>query len=199
MNTLAQDAGFNDRIHAASSSASRADEQTFTLRETVLKSVVAHTVTYLSVGWLALIWLGYGQWFAESKLHCFMRPVSDQLVMAGPLFQPLRGALFGLVFYVLRSSSLSRKRGWLIMWMVLVVLGILNTFGPTPGSIEGLVYTTLTWRDHLRGLPEVVLQSLLLSLTVFYWLRTSRPRWWNRTLGTTFIAAICLPLLGLLA
>jgi hypothetical protein len=167
--------------------------------ETVVKSAVAHTVTYFAVGWAASSWLDYGSWFAESTLSCFMRPVTDSWVMAGPLFQPLRGALFGAVFYTFAEATLRRDRGWLALWWLLVVLGVLNTFGPAPGSIEGLVYTTLSWSEHLRGLPEVVVQSLLLSLTVFHWLRARRPRRWNWALGTAFGVAVALPTLGLLA
>ena len=186
--------------HSATSQQASHDEPShYSLRETVLKSAVAHTVSYFLVGWLASSWLDYGQWFAESRLHCFMRPISDPMVMAGPLFQPLRGALFGAVFYGIRASGLRSSRGWLTMWLLLVALGIVNTFGPTAGSIEGVVFTTLSWSDHVRGLPEVVLQSLLLSLLVFYWLRAPQTRWWNRTLGAAFVASIALPILGLLA
>jgi hypothetical protein len=32
-----------------------------------------------------------------------MRPMTDPLVIAGPLFQPLRGLVFALVFYPLRD------------------------------------------------------------------------------------------------
>jgi hypothetical protein len=80
-------------------------------RAIVLKSVVAHTVTYFAIGWLASSWLEYGRWFAESRLHCFMRPISDPMVMAGPLFRPLRGALFGAVFYGLRELCFRSARG----------------------------------------------------------------------------------------
>ena len=94
--------------------------------------------------------------------------------MAGPLFQPIRGILFGIVFYLLRESFFGKKNGWLVMWVVLVIVGIFNTFGPTPGSVEGLIYTIFPLSVHLRGLPEVLLQSFFLSLILYYWLTTHR-------------------------
>jgi hypothetical protein len=118
--------------------------------------------------------------------------------MAGPLFQPVRGLLFGVVFYLLREPLFGRRRGWLVLWVTLVVLGILGTFGPTPGSLEGLVYTVLPPWLHLRGLPEVLLQSLFLSLLVSYWVNHPDKRWLDRVLGTAFVLALLLPSLGLM-
>ena len=48
------------------------------------------------------------------------------------------------------------------MWAMLVVVGILGTFGPTPGSLEGIFFTVFPLSDHFRGLPEVLLQAFFL-------------------------------------
>jgi len=40
------------------------------------------------------------------------------------------------------------------MWLTLVVLGILGTFGPAPGSLEGMFFTIFPLWVHLRGLPK---------------------------------------------
>jgi len=166
------------------------------LRALVIRSAITHTVTYSIMGWLAMSLFDYAAWFSQSGLGATMRPVTHPMVMAGPLVQPLRGALFGCVFYWLRDVFFARERGWVSMWLVLLVLGIVNVFGPAPGSIEGLVYTRLSIADHLRGLPEVVLQSLLLSLGVFYWATRGGKRWaW--TMGIVFAITIALPILGL--
>ena len=85
-----------------------------------------------------------------------MRPTTDPMVMAGPLFQPIRGLVFALVFYPLREILFTKKNGWLIMWWILVALGILSTFGPAPGSIEGMIYTVIPLRSQLTGWLEVV-------------------------------------------
>ncbi len=92
--------------------------------------------------------------------------MSDPMIMAGPLFQPIRGVVFALVIYPLRDVVFSRRRGWLLLFWELVALGVVSTFGPTPGSLEGLVYTVIPVRDQLAGYLEVVPQALLLAYGV---------------------------------
>ena len=101
------------------------------------KTIVVHTVTYFITGILALVFLDYANRFADPAVRVLMRQVDDPLVAAGPMLQPLRGILFGLVFFLLQREFFERDKGWLVMWVTLVVLGIFSTFGPTPGSIEG--------------------------------------------------------------
>jgi hypothetical protein len=170
---------------------------TASFREIVAKTVVTQTVTYFVVGLLASTLLDYAHWFAESSLGLLMRPTTDRMVMAGPLFQPVRGFFFGWVFFLLRDVFFDGKRGWLWMWFVLVVLGIVNPFGPAPGSIEGLVYTRLPLADQLKGLPEVIVQSLALSFVVSRWIG-HRGRWPTWVMGAAFLASLALPALGLL-
>lgn len=85
------------------------------------------------------------------------------------------------------------------MWISLVVIGILGTFGPAPGSIEGMVYTTLPTWVHLRGLPEVLLQSLSLSLLLFYWVQHPQKRWMRWMMGISSSVLLSFPIIGLLA
>jgi hypothetical protein len=127
-----------------------------------------------------------------------MRPIDDPWVMAGPLFQPIRGILFGIVFYLLREVFFGRRNGWLLMWLMLVIVGILAVFGPTPGSLEGMIYTRLRWVDHLFGLPEVVLQALLLAVILFHWVNHPEKRWLTWVLGAAFVLCVTFPVLGLL-
>jgi hypothetical protein len=164
----------------------------------VVKTAITHTVTYLVMGVLAYTLLDYQRLYAETELRHLMRPTTDALVMAGPLFQPLRGLIFGVVFAVIRRAWLGQPRGWARLWVVLVGLGILSTFGPSPGSIEGAVYTTLPLRLHAIGMPEVLLQALLLSVVVWYWVRHPEKRWLRWTMGVAFAIALALPALGLL-
>jgi hypothetical protein len=60
------------------------------------------------------------------------------MVIVEPALQPLRGLLFGCVFYMLREPFFAGKNGWLAMWAVLVSVGILGTFGAPPGSLEAI-------------------------------------------------------------
>ena len=163
-----------------------------------LRTIVTHTVTYFAVGLLAFVLFDYTARFADTALSSFMRQTDDPLVAAGPLFQPIRGLLFGIVFYLLREVLFRRGDGWLVMWIMLVFVGIFSTFGPAPGSIEGLIYTTLPVRGQLAGLSEVLFQSLLLSVVTYVWIRSPEQRWLNWVMAVLFIITLALPALGLL-
>lgn len=170
-----------------------------TLLGVTLKSAVVHTVTYFVVGWLAYTFVDYSAKYADPNLKMYMRQTTDPWVMAGPLFQPLRGVLFGLIFYLLRDVVFAKKNGWLILWCVLVIAGILSTFGPSPGSIEGILYTIVPLPLHLMGLPEVLLQSFLLSAIVYYWVNHPEKRWLTWLMVALFVVVMLLPILGLFA
>jgi hypothetical protein len=163
-----------------------------------LKSAVVHTITYFLAGMVAASLFHYEGLFAIPSLADYMRPYDSLWVMLGPLFQPLRGILFALAFYPLRESLFQRKYGWLTMWGLLVILGVFSTYGPTPGSIEGLLYTQVPLASHLRGLPEVLLQSLVYSLALYYWANHPEKRWITWVLFVMFFILMTFPILGLL-
>ena len=63
-----------------------------TLWQVVYKTIVTHTVTYFVMGLIAATVFDYRGLYADTSLNLLMRQLSDPLVMAGPLFQPVRGA-----------------------------------------------------------------------------------------------------------
>jgi hypothetical protein len=170
-----------------------------TARHVIAKTVVTHTVTYFVTGVAAFTLFDYPALIAKTQLSASMRPVSDPMVMAGPAFQPLRGLLFGCVFYMLREPFFTSKNGWLAMWAVLVSVGIFGTFGAPPGSLEGVIYTVLPLSLHLTLLPEVLVQSLLLSWLLFQWVNHPGRKWLNWMMGAAFLVVLLLPALALLA
>jgi uncharacterized membrane protein len=174
------------------------DAMALTLRGAVARTAVVHTLSYFAVGLLAFTVFDYSQRFADPVLRDYMRQTSDPLVMAGVLFQPIRGALFGTVFYLLRDV-LFRRGGWWITWVTLVVIGIVSPFGPAPGSIEGVIYTKLPIGAIWGGLIEVVVQSFVLSTLLFHWVIHPEKRWLSWLLTGLFIVALGLPILGLLS
>lgn len=161
------------------------------------KTMVSHTLTYFLMGALAAHFFNYAALMARPDSG--MRPMTSPWVIAGLLFQPLRGLVFALVFFPLRACLFGRKNGWLLMGWMLVALGILSTFGPAGGSVEGLVYTTTPALLQLRGWLEVIPQALLLSALLCYWVNHPGKKWMNWTLGVLFFIAMALPILGLLA
>ena len=170
-----------------------------TFRALVVKTIVTHTVTYFVFGVLAMFVFDYGRLYAETDLRFLMRPTTDPVVMAGPLFQPIRGLLFGALLFMLREMFFSTQWGWLRLWLVLVVFGILGAPGPVPGSLEGMIYTTIPLWVQLTGLPEVLLQTLTFSWLLCRWVHHPEKRWMNWCLGVAFVFVYLLPVVGLLA
>jgi len=171
----------------------------YTFVSVTLKTAIIHTVTYFLMGLLAFTFLDYAGKFADPTVASLMRQTNDPLVAGGPLFQVLRGILFGIAFYALREIVLARKNGWLILWLVLVIVGILSPFGASPGSIEGIIYTVLPLWFHVMGLPEVVIQALLLAFLTYYWINHPEKKWLGWVFGITFALGILLSTMGVLA
>jgi hypothetical protein len=161
--------------------------------------MVSHTITYFLVGVLAFFALDYAKTvYSDPSMAAFSRPTTDPMVTAGALFQPIRGLLFGVVFYLLRESFFRRSRGWLTLWTTLAVIGIIGQFTGGLGSIEGLVYSRVPVPYQLLLLPEVFIQTFLLSGLLFYWI--NRPKkWLNWVLGVAFVLVLFFPALGLIA
>jgi hypothetical protein len=176
-------------------------ENQTTLFGLTLKAIVAHTLTYFLVGFVASVVFNYAADFARPELQSYMRQIGDPIIALGPALQPLRGILFALAFYPLRGILFARKNGWLIMWWLLVALGILSTFGPASGSVEGAIYTTLPLRDQFLsgGMAEILMQSLLFSALLYYWVNHPEKRWLNWLLGILFVLVLLMSLLGYLA
>ena len=163
------------------------------------KTIIVHTVTYFLVGLLAYSLLDYRARFAGPALRVFMRQLNDPIVFLGPLLQPIRGILFGVAFYLLRDRLFMPKNGWLVMWVVLVCVGIFSTFGPALGSVEGMIYMTLPLEVQIFGLPEVLLQSCMLSFVLFHWVNHPESRWLNWLLGILLFLVFLFPILGILS
>jgi hypothetical protein len=160
------------------------------------RTIVSHSVMYFITGALAAHFLNYAALL--SRPESGMRQITDPWVLAGPLFQPLRGLIFASVFYPLRERLFGTKHGWLLMAWVLIAVGILSTFAAASGSIEGMIYTTMPIPHQLRGWLEVVLQALLLSALLCYWVNHSEKKWLNWSLGIAFFPVMAMPVLGLL-
>lgn len=162
----------------------------------IVKAIISHSITYFFVGILAFLVFNYPSLYSDPAMAAYARSTNDPMVMAGPLFQPIRGLLFGIVFYLLREPFFGKPKGWLIMWITLMIVGIVSPFLGGPGSIEGLVYSRIPVSLQLLSLPEVFLQTLLLSVLVFHWVNHPQ-RWLNWVLGIIFFLVMFFPTLGL--
>lgn len=175
------------------------DDQ-ITLFGLTLKAIAAHTITYFLIGFLAFTLFDYTSQFAQAEVRTWMRQTDDPIVALGPALQPIRGIIFALAFYPLREVLFKRKNGWLITWWLLIALGILSTFGPTPGSVEGMIYLAPSSSGFFSGgLLEILTQSFLFSVLLYYWVNHSEKRWLNWLLGILFALIILMSLMGYLA
>ena len=104
------------------------------------------------------------------------RATDSVLVAAGPLFNIIRGLLFGLVLYPFREMLITRKWGWAYLWALFLVLALFSTIGPAPGSIEGLIYTDVPLSHHLLTPWEGALQTLVFSLLLIRWEKSTSKR-----------------------
>ncbi len=136
-----------------------------------------HIITYFIAGILALNLLDYREAFVKTMLSAFMRPTDSPWVAAGPSLQIIRGIVFALALWPVKDFFLKTNRGWFKLWLIFLGFAVFGTAGPTPGSIEGLIYTKLPLSYHLLGLPEVIFQTLLFSLAFFYWYQKPAKKW----------------------
>jgi hypothetical protein len=164
-----------------------------------VRTAVVHTVTYFVVGAISFLLLDYSTRYADPVVSRLMRQTDDPLVAAGTLFQLLRGFLFGIVFYFLRDIFFTRKNGWLTMWLMLVIVGILSPFAAAPSSIEGMLYTVLPMWFHISNFPEILVQSGLLAWLTFYWVNHPEKKWLSWVLWILLIIVVLMSLLGTLS
>ena len=137
----------------------------------------SHMISYFMLGIIASILLDYQTAFENPPMSYFMRPTDSPWIAAGPMLQVIRGLIFSIVLWFFKESILFKKYGWLRLWGLLVGLSILSTTGPAPGSIEGMIYTKIPIVDQLKGYFEVVPQTLLFSILLYYWNRKPKKVW----------------------
>ena len=138
-----------------------------------LKVMVVHTATYFIFGMIMSNVFNYAEVFKREIIRDYMLPMDEHNILLGPFLQPIRGLIFAIGLWPLRSLLIERKRGWLILWGLLVTIGILSTPAASPGSIEGMLYSKLPMWYHVLGYPEILSQTLLFSIWLVWWERQS--------------------------
>lgn len=161
------------------------------------RTIISHTITYFVIGVVAYNLLGYATRMIRPDVAPIIRKIADPILIASPLFQPFRAALLAIVFYLLRDVLFGNQKGWLIMWCMLAVIGILTPFSASWGGIEGMIFFNLPVWDHVVGWPEVFSQTLLLSVILTYWVGHPQSKWLHVILVVGFIVTMVLPIIAL--
>jgi len=138
-----------------------------------LKVIIIHTGTYFVFGLIMSNIFDYASIFDQPVINNYMRPIDSGYILAGPFLQPIRGLLFAIGIWPLRTIILAKKRGWLVLWNTIIIFGILSTPSAAPCSFEGLIYSKLPLWYHLIGFPELLLQTLTFSIILIKWLNIS--------------------------
>ena len=132
----------------------------------VVRVMLIHVATYILCGIVFSTLFNYAELYQVGATLYFMRPVGGASSLIGPAFQVVRGLLFGLIFLLIKESIIETKLGWLKLWAIIAVIGIINTPGPAPSSIEGIIYTQLPMAIHIKGSFEILIQTFMFSFLV---------------------------------
>jgi ABC-type branched-subunit amino acid transport system permease subunit len=137
-----------------------------------IKVILAHIFTYLVCGAIALNLLYHNYIDSLYEILGF-KPMDEISFLAIILGQLIRGILLGIVIWWIKDIIIGKKRAWLKLWAILVILGIFNTYGPVSGSIEGYIYLDSTRFADMPpimnlSILEVLVQPLLFSVIVTF-------------------------------
>lgn len=136
-------------------------------RNFILKVTIAHVLTYIVCGMVFSQIFGYQNSLSDAG----MRDMNSIIVGLAPLFQIIRGLLFAIVLWMIRDVFMNKKYGWLKLWIILIILGIFNTPGTAPGSIEGFIYLLPSNEPlslQIGGMMEILIQTLIFSIIVTF-------------------------------
>jgi hypothetical protein len=154
------------------------------------KVISLHMITYMIAGMVFSTFFSYEQLYKTGALSHLMKDFSSPWIYAGPSLQMIRGFLFSLVLWPFYDFIFSRPAGWVLIWLLFIGFAILGTAGPSPGSFEGVIYTQLSIKEHLVGLPETLLQTLAFSFLLHYW--SNYPKKYITVISVVGVALILL-------
>ena len=137
------------------------------------KVVIAHTVTYMLCGMFFYKVNNYKEELIDKNKGlngAKWRNQSDKVYKLVPVFQLLRGALLGIVLLIIKDAVYDTSFGFLKLFVVLFITGLINVYQPAPDSIEGYIYIEpekgLTAKDMIGGNVEIATQIMLFSIIV---------------------------------
>ena len=138
-----------------------------------LKVVLAHAITYMLCGMFFYKVNDYKKELIDKDKGlngAKWRSQSDKVYKLIPLYQLLRGALLGIVLVIIKDAIYDTSFGFLKLFVILFITGLINVYQPAPDSIEGHIYIEpekdLTLKDRLGGNIEIAIQIMLFSIIV---------------------------------
>ena len=137
------------------------------------KVVIAHAVTYMLCGMVFYKVNNYKEELIDKNKGlqgAKWRSQSDKVFRLIPVFQLLRGILLGLVLLIIKDAVYDVSFGFLKLFVILFITGLINVYQPATDSIEGYIYIEpekgLTTKDIIGGKVEIATQIMLFSIIV---------------------------------
>ena len=150
------------------------EKQQFKFSTFFWRITATHMISYFIMGIIASTLLNYEEVFTNSDT---LRPYDSPWITAGPGLQVIRGLIFALALWFFKDNFLFRKYGWLKLWGLVVGLCILSTSAAPAGSIEGFIYTSIPFIDHVKGYFELIPQTGLFAFFLWYWYEHPKKTW----------------------
>jgi hypothetical protein len=139
------------------------------------RTIAVYMISYAIGGLIAQIY--YKPMWDSGMISQIMKPMNSPIVALGPMLQCVNAFFISLILFPLRSLILNPKNGWMTLFLLVAGFSVFVPQAPAPGSFEGFIYTRLTLFEHIIGLPETLLFSLLFSLGVYFWYRKPKKIW----------------------
>lgn len=163
----------------------------------ILRFAVTHTVVYFIAGMIFSVVMNYRELFATPE-YAYMRPFDHPLVILGPSLQIFRGALLALAFLPFRKVIIESKRGWLYIFVAMLILIHIGADAANPGKIEGFIYADFPAAIHFATWPESIFSSLVFALLFYTWERNPKDKRLTIPLIAGFVIVVAMAILGLL-
>lgn len=124
----------------------------------IWRVTTAHVIAYFIAGIITMSVFDYESLFSSGTLANIMRPTTDPIVaLGGTSLQFFRGIVIALVLLPLRMVFTEEKYGFLKLGLLILGLSVISTFGPTFGSIEGMIFTKMSLMEQISGYPEALI------------------------------------------
>jgi hypothetical protein len=130
---------------------------------------ILHLITYVAFGLFFMTISNYSEVFTSPQVADFMRPTDDPMMALAIPMQIPRALLLGLALYPFRQIFVETKHGWLKLFFLMWVWTGIGAVITGPGSIEGFLYTKVSFGNPLIGLPEVTFQMFAFSGLLTLW------------------------------
>ncbi|MBN2174552.1 MAG: hypothetical protein JW731_10485 [Bacteroidales bacterium] len=96
-----------------------------------------------------------------------MKPTTAPIVALGPCLQIVRGLIMALVLLPVRKAFTEERYGFLKLGLLIFGLSVLSTFAAAFGSVDGFIYTKLSFLEQIVGYPEAFLW-IFLFITILW-------------------------------